>query len=150
GIYIRGEIETKLSRRCAMSGAAAQSGFVYQQDYAAFRILGSEAKRILAPNDSDHLITFFEIEGRQAPNGEVWDVALTHQNGVVELRECKDTAITAEDRTTFYKRVRRVANGRDPAKLQIGWVTDPAKQDGNILRHLEEMVHCSKSPTASA
>ena len=122
-------------------GAHGLAGYVYQQDYAAFRILGSEAKRLLTPSDLDDCVASFKVEGRQTPEGPAWDVAWTLEGGVVHLRECKDTAITREDRREFYLRARReIAEGTDPSSLQIGWVTDPGKQRGHILRYLAEMA----------
>ena len=121
-------------------GAGAQSGFVYQNDYAALQILGSEAKRILAPDDSDGCISSFTVEGPNVLDGPVWDVAWTLKCGDIHVRECKDTAITRSDRERFYRHVRsEVAKGIDAAKLNIGWVTDPTKQDGHILEHLARM-----------
>lgn len=125
-------------------GAGAQAGYVYQQDYAAFRVLGSEATRLLIPSATGECITAFVVEGRNSPDGPAWDVAWTLDGEAIELRECKDTAITRADRQIFYLRVRReIAKGTSPDNLQIGWVTDPGKQSGNIVRHLEEMSRVS-------
>ncbi len=121
-------------------GAHALAGYVYQQDYAAFRILGSEAKRLLIPDDIEDCVASFKVEGRQTPQGPAWDVAWMLEDGTIHLRECKDTAITRNDRKTFYLRARRqIVEGTDPSHLHIGWVTDPGKQ-GDILRHLAEMA----------
>ena len=86
-------------------GACAQDGFTYQKDYMAFRILASEAKRRLIPDDIDDCIASFMVEGGPAADGPVWDVAWTLEDAAVHLRECKDTAITRNDRKTFYFRV---------------------------------------------
>ena len=126
----------------AMSGgASAQDGFTYQKDYVAFRVIASEAKRLLLPDDVSKCIVSFKVEGRQAEEGPAWDVAWTLENGIVHLRECKDTAITRPDRETFYRRVRRkIANGTDFSHLRIGWTTDEGKQSGDIFNHLAGMA----------
>ena len=121
-------------------GAHGLAGYVYQQDYVAFRVLGSQAKRLLIPDDIEDCVASFKVEGRQTPEGPAWDAAWTLEDGTVHLRECKDTAITRDDRKTFYLRVRReIAEGTDPSHLHIGWVTDAGKQ-GDILHHLVEMA----------
>lgn len=124
-----------------MSGARGLGGYVYQQDYAALRILGSEVERLLVPDDADNCIASFKVEGRETPEGPAWDVAWTYESGAVHLRECKDTKIQRDDRETFYLRVRKeIAAGTDPTNLWIGWVTDPGKKNGNLIRHLRGMA----------
>jgi hypothetical protein len=119
-------------------GADSVAGHVYQHDYAAFRILGSEAKRLLLPHDTDDCITSFKIEGRETPEGPAWDVSWKLDNGLVHFRECKDTRITKPDRKAFYHRIRReIACGLSPDLIRIGWVTDPTKQHGHILDHFD-------------
>ena len=122
-------------------GACGLAGYVYQQDYVAFRFLGSEAKRLLIPDDITHCVASFKVEGRQTEGGPAWDVAWTLEDGTMHLRECKDTAITRDDRKAFYRRAcQEIAKGTDPSKLCIGWVTDEGKQEGKILNHLTEMA----------
>ena len=117
-------------------GASGLSGYVYQQDYLAFRALASAAAKALG-DGTLRPIESFSIEGRTSADGPAWDLILCDALASVELRECKNTNITKEDREIFYKRVRKeVHSGTSPESLMIGWVTDAEKQDGNILAHL--------------
>ncbi len=129
-----------------MTGAGGLGGYVYQHDYAAWRILASEARRLLVLDDTDNCVASFRIEGRETPEGPAWDVAWTCESGAVHLRECKDTKIQPDDRKTFYRRIRKaIAAGADPTRLSVGWVTDPGKQDGNIIEHLRGMTTIAPS-----
>jgi hypothetical protein len=128
-------------------GVNAVKGFVYQWDYAVFRVLASEARQILISDQTEDCITSFTIEGRQTPEGPAWDVAWTLRNGDIHLRECKDAEITADDRKAFYRRVRKeIAAGTDPSRLWIGWVTDPGKQ-GRLLQYFEGMARVAQTST---
>lgn len=116
-------------------GASGISGYVYQKDYAAFRLLSSEAIRLLDNESASGCIDSFCVEGSATSDGTVWDVTWILANGQVHFRECKDTEIKSLDRIQFYRRVRKtIGAGIDPTRLTIGWVTDPEKQDG-ILKH---------------
>ncbi len=127
-------------------GGSGLGGYVYQQDYIAFRIMSSEARRILIPSDMRDCVASFNVEGQQSPDGPVWDVGWKLENETVHLRECKNTAIKREDRKKFYARIRdEIAHGTLPSQLYIGWVTDPNKQDGRILSHLESMASIAAS-----
>ncbi len=139
---LRARIEKIRSPAPPMSGGASGlAGYVYQQDYAAFKLLASEATRILTPDVTSRSISRFKIEGRCQSRGPVWDVVWTYEDGSIEFFECKNTAITREDRLTFYKRVRKeLAAGADAENFRIGWVTDEKKQDGNIVQHLRDMA----------
>ena len=126
-----------------MNGGAALTGHIYQQNFVAFSLLSSEASRLLIDNGPS--IRAFAIEGRTTDTGPAWDVRFERENDTVELLECKDTAITRDDRITFYRRVRReIAAGTSHEVLSVGWVTDPTKQ-GGILDHLEQMSALAKS-----
>ena len=71
------------------------------------------------------------------------------ENKTVHLRECKNTTIKRDDRKKFYARVRdEIAHGTLPTQLYIGWVTDPNKQDTNILSHLESLASLAASSTS--
>ena len=120
-----------------MSGSAAVSGFVYQQDYCAFVLLASEARRLLALDSARDCVDSFSCEGRVDENGEVWDMCWYQRNGEVAFRECKDTAITKSDRESFYRRIKREFGQCDNDNVSIGWVTDPSKQKTDILQHFK-------------
>ena len=128
-----------------MGGADGLGGYVYQQDYAAFRLLVSEATRLLA-NDSSKCVQSFKIEGRHAGDGPAWDVAWKLQDAAVHLRECKNTSITRADCAVFYSRVRDEINtGINPDAVNIGWVTDRRKQTTKIIEHLDGMRKLAKT-----
>ena len=130
-------------------GGYGLGGYVYQQDYVAFRIMSSEARRILIPSDIRDCVVCFKVEGQQSPDGPVWDVGWKLENKTVHLRECKNTTIKRDDRKKFYARVRdEIAHGTLPTQLYIGWVTDPNKQDTNILSHLESLASLAASSTS--
>ncbi|MBI3866042.1 MAG: hypothetical protein HY290_29545 [Planctomycetia bacterium] len=60
---------------------------------------------------------------------------------MVDVHECKDTAITKDDRLTFYDRLRReLAAGTAADRIRPVWVTDPGKQTENALTYLEGMA----------
>lgn len=129
-------------------GSAALSGFTYQKDYAALRILSSEALRLLDVGNISECIDSFVIEGPAIDGSTAWDFVWRTGNNF-DLRECKDTEITKDDRRTFYRRVRRaVAVGINPDQLTIGWVTDPFKQ-GRILDHWQAIRNVSSPETGS-
>ncbi len=120
-------------------GATGLGGYIYQQDYLAYRVLASVVARTLDGSALQSLQSF-KIEGGVSESGPSWDLALSNNPGSIELLECKDTEITKGDRAIFYKRVRRVvASGVDAETIQVGWVTDRGKQ-GNILTHLVGMT----------
>jgi len=122
-----------------MSGAAAGlAGHIYQQDYVAFRILASAVVAEIPNYAPLRRISAFSIEGRTTTEGPIWDVWLTYPDDTIQLLECKDTAIQAEDRRHFYWRIRReLAKGTKIDVLSVGWVTDPEKQaGGKIIDHL--------------
>ena len=120
-------------------GATGLGGYVYQQDYLAYRGLASVVARTLDGGALPSLQSF-KIEGRASESGPSWDLVLSNSPGGIDLLECKDTEITKDDRAIFYKRVRReVASGVDTETIQVGWVTDREKQ-GNILTHLAGMA----------
>lgn len=122
-----------------MSGASGLSGYTYQKDYAAFRILSSEAMRLVNVSVGTELVESFVVEGPAAEGGSAWDMVWKTTGGGIHVRECKDTEIKKVDRLKFYRRVRKeVANAREQERLTIGWVTDAAKQ-GNIIDHWREM-----------
>ena len=120
-------------------GAAGLGGYVYQQDYLAYRVMASVWARTFDGAALQSLQSF-KIEGRASQSGPRWDLVLGSSAGSIELLECKDTEITKDDRAIFYKRVRReVASGADAETIQVGWVTDRQKQ-GHILTHLTGMA----------
>ena len=120
-------------------GETGLGGYVYQQDYLAYRGLASVVARTLDGGALPSLQSF-KIEGRASESGPSWDLVLSNSPGGIDLLECKDTEITKDDRAIFYKRVRReVASGVDTETIQVGWVTDREKQ-GNILTHLAGMA----------
>src|SRR4051812_17115504 len=120
-------------------GATGLGGYVYQQDYLAYRVLASAVARALPGGVLPSLLSF-KIEGRASEMGPSWDLILDSGTAGIELLECKDTEITKPDRIVFYKRMRRqVAAGIDAETIQAGWVTDREKQ-GNILTHLVGMA----------
>src|SRR5262245_44885893 len=83
-------------------------------------------------------ITAFSIEGRTSENAPVWDVWIRYGDDTRDFAECKDTAIEADDRRVFYRRLRReVASGTPAEFIRPVWVTDPEKQKPNALRFLE-------------
>ena len=116
-------------------GASGVGGYIYQEDYLAYRILASVVAKAIGDN-ALRVIESFQIEGRMSEAGPSWDLILKNTGNEVELLECKDTAITKQDREIFYKRVRaEVHSGTNSATMRIGWVTDPEKQ-GDIITHL--------------
>jgi len=119
-----------------MSGGASElGGYIYQQDYLAYRVLASVVARALDGGTLSSLHSF-KIEGRTSSTGPGWDLVLSDGLGAVELLECKDTEIAKVDRKIFYRRIRReMASGVDPDSIHVGWVTDRERQ-GNILTHL--------------
>lgn len=120
-------------------GADALRGHVYQHTYLAYRALASAAATKLTTLGLKHIVKSFRIEGRNAEQGKVWDLVLRRDDGTTESLECKDTTISKADREVFYKRVRdEVLSGTPAHSMQIGWVTDPTKQD-NILEHFAGM-----------
>jgi len=120
-------------------GATGLGGYIYQQDYLAYRVLASVVARTLDGGALPSLQSF-KIEGRVSESGPSWDLVLSNSPGSIQLLECKDTEIAKDDRAIFYKRVRReVASGVDAETIQVGWVTDREKQ-GNILTHLAGMA----------
>ncbi len=122
-----------------MSGASAIAGYTYQKDYAAFRILSSEALRLIGVDDGSDYVDSFTVEGPSADGGSAWDIVWNTAGGDIHLRECKDTEIEKRDRKTFYRRVRKeIAHANHAKRVTIGWVTDASKQ-GKILDHLDGM-----------
>ncbi len=120
-------------------GATGLGGYVYQQDYLAFRLLSAAAAGLIG-DTTLQLVSEFTIEGKASDQGPSWDIILRVPSGVTELLECKNTAITKADRATFYKRVRaETLSGLPVLQMRIGWVTDRAKQ-GNILDYLAGMA----------
>lgn len=118
------------------NGASGLTGYIYQQAYMAFRVLGSEAKRLLV-EDASGCVKSFVVEGPNTHTGPTWDICFTLEDGSVHLLECKNTAITREDRKVFYRRARKeLASGTSADQLTVGWVTDAGKQNGSILDHL--------------
>lgn len=118
-----------------MSGASAIGGYTYQKDYAAFRVLSSEAMRLLAVDSQSEFVASFVVEGPSHDGGTAWDIVWKTTGGGIHVRECKDTKIERSDRRTFYHRVRKeVADAKGQGRLTIGWVTDASKQ-GSILDH---------------
>lgn len=116
-------------------GASGLGGYVYQQDYVAFRVLAAAAAKAISEPGLRHLDSFL-IEGRTSEDAPAWDIILRRPDRQVELLECKDTEIKKPDRRTFYRRVRAEIESGTPAEsLAVGWVTDPGKQPGNILDH---------------
>jgi hypothetical protein len=80
------------------------------------------------------------VESRTSPTGPAWDIRLELADGLIQLRECKDTKISKEDREVFYRRVRKeLAAGTLPNRLSAGWVMDRDKQPGQMLSHLKAM-----------
>jgi hypothetical protein len=120
-------------------GATGLGGYIYQQDYLAYRVLASVVARSLDGTALPSLQSF-KIEGQASASGPSWDLILSSSNGGIELLECKDTEITKEDRAVFYKRVRReIASSVSAERIQVGWVTDRNKQ-GNILTYIDGMA----------
>tara|TARA_R110002049_G_scaffold309101_2_gene516890 strand:+ start:11644 stop:13752 length:2109 start_codon:yes stop_codon:yes gene_type:complete len=127
-----------------MGGADGLGGYIYQQDYAAFRLLVSEASRLLS-KDSREYVASFKIEGRQTAEGPTWDVAWKLEDASVHLRECKNTDITRKDCEVFYSRLRdEIVAGVSANVLTIGWVTDTRKQKTKIIEHLDGMRKLAK------
>jgi len=119
-------------------GAESLEGLIYQQRYVYLRVLSQLAAEAMESDDSGKSISDFSVEGWTTEDGPVWDVIVAYCDGRMDLVECKDTGIQKDDRSTFYKRIRKeVAGGVDPSKLQPTWVTDPNKQSANTLAHLE-------------
>ncbi|MGB2985662.1 MAG: hypothetical protein WBE26_07235, partial [Phycisphaerae bacterium] len=118
------------------NGASALTGHIYQHDYMAFCLLSSEAKRLLV-EDASGCVSSFVVEGPTTHTGPTWDICFTLEDGSVHLLECKNTAITRDDREVFYRRARKeLASGTSADQLTVGWVTDADKQRTAILDHL--------------
>ncbi len=127
-------------------GASGLIGYIYQQRYVAFRVLASIAMERIDGYDVSQKITDFGIESRASPEGKIWDVRLKLAKGKIQLRECKDTAITLTDRRTFYLRVRKeLAAGTAAQDMSVGWVVDAGKQNSDILRHFTEMKDLARN-----
>jgi hypothetical protein len=121
-----------------MAGEDSLLGLVYQQRYAHYRVLSQLALDMAKISGGPAELVRFIVEGRGGVGGPIWDVVFEFPNGVLDVHECKDTAIAKEDRLTFYDRLRReVAGGTPVDKIRPVWVTDPSKQTKNILSHLE-------------
>ena len=83
-------------------------------------------------------IVGFAVEGKGNADAPVWDVRLSYSDKTVDLHECKDTAITRDDRLAFYTRIRaEIASGTSATEVAPVWVTDPTKQSANILASIE-------------
>jgi hypothetical protein len=121
-----------------MPGAESLGGLIYQQRYVHFRVLSQVAlKAAGATSDAPHVVKF-SVEGWNGDQGPVWDIIFEFSNGTLELHECKDTAISKEDRLIFYDRLRRqIASGTPAEEIRPVWVTDPDKQTPNALKYLE-------------
>ena len=118
-----------------MGGAEAQTGFTYQKDYAAYRLLSSELLRLLETTEAV-AISSFAVESHGG-NGGSWDFEWVREDGSRHYRECKDTKINKSARKVFYRRVRKQFEGREVGiEDTIGWVTSSSKQ-GNILEYIE-------------
>ncbi|NLS98065.1 MAG: hypothetical protein GXX96_38535 [Planctomycetaceae bacterium] len=121
-------------------GASGLAGYVYQQLYVAYRVLAAVATECLDIADRPPSIGSFGVEAQSTPTGPAWDVRLELTDGCIQLRECKDTAISKKDRKTFYRRIRKeVASGTPASRLSAGWVVNQDKQQGLILNHLDGM-----------
>ena len=121
-----------------MGGASSLRGLAgYQQRYVTVRVLGELGRRSLAESIADTVLTEFSIEGQTSDAAPSWDVRFAFSDGNVDLHECKDTAITRQDRLAFYDRLRKeVASGTPAARIRPVWVTDPDKQSPNALKYL--------------
>jgi len=123
-----------------MSGAASLGGLVYQQSYLTFRVVSGLGQQVIDTRPGGSTITQFAIEGRTSGDAPVWDIWIRYGNGTLELVECKNTAIEANDRRVFYGRLRReVASGIPTECIRPVWVTNPEKQTPKALRFLEGM-----------
>ncbi|HEX4129569.1 MAG TPA: hypothetical protein VHZ24_05965 [Pirellulales bacterium] len=121
-----------------MPGAESLGGLVYQQRYVHFRVLGQVALKAAGTTNGAVYVVRFSVEGWSGDAGPVWDIIFEFSDGALELHECKDTAITKEDRLIFYDRLRRqIASGTPAEKIRPVWVTDPDKQTPNALNYLE-------------
>jgi hypothetical protein len=121
-----------------MSGADSLRGFVYQQRFVTFRVLGNVSLRAAALAGGLPGIAKFWIEGRTSKDSPVWDVSIEYIDASIDLDECKDTGIDKDDRLVFYDRIRtEIASGIAADRIRPGWVTDPEKQSANALSHLE-------------
>lgn len=124
-----------------MPGAESLGGLVYQQRYVHFRVLSQVALKATGSTNTVPDVVKFSVEGWIGENGPVWDIIFEFADGTLDVHECKDTAITKNDRLIFYDRLRRqIAAGTPAEKIRPVWVTDPDKQTPNVLKHLEGIV----------
>src|SRR6185312_15882541 len=133
-----------------MSGAISLRGLVtYQQRYVSFRVLSALAVRTMGGRRARE-VTGFSVEGSTRSGAPSWDVLLRFRDRSVDLHECKDTAITRDDRLTFYTRIRReITSGTPIDGISPVWVTDPQKQTPNILEHLEAVAELARTQPLS-
>src|SRR5689334_17670077 len=105
--------------RCEMPGAESLKGLVYQQRYMYRCVLSQVALVATGSAGATARVVKFSVEGWLGADGPVWDIVFEFSDGIVELHECKDTAIAKEDRLTFYDRLRRqIASGTPAEKIR--------------------------------